>query len=128
MRRHNYFFLVIMFLFLAACEKEMVSPEDETKILEINFSETSSVTTAQEITVKIDKPTPCHYVSQVNKTTSDKTFNYDIILMSDAEVCTAVIEEEDVTVTFDPSTTGEHTLNFLINGKLIETRTVTVTE
>lgn len=118
-----------MLSFLFACgEEELVTNEGAPNILEINFSETSSVTAAQEIIVKIEKPTPCHYVSEVKKTISDKTFNYDIILLTDAEVCADVIEEEDVTVTFDPSSTGEHTLNFFINGILFEIRTITVTE
>jgi hypothetical protein len=127
MKTLNHLFLPVLLLF-TSCEKELVSPEDQPRISEISLSETSSVTVAQEISVTIDKPTPCHYVSEVKKTTSDKTYSYNIIIVSGAEVCATVIEEESVTVTFDPATNGEYTLNFLINGKLHETRTVTVTE
>lgn len=128
MKTLNYLFLPVLVLLISSCEEEIISPEDQASILEVSLSETSSVTTPQEISVTIDKPTPCHYVSEVKETISDKTYSYDIILLSGAEICTTVIEEETVTVSFDPATNGEYTLNFLINGKLHETRTVTVTE
>lgn len=128
MKTINYLFLPVLLLFIISCEKEIISPEDQPMILEISLSETSSVTTPQEISITIDKPTPCHYVSEVKKTVSDKTYSYNIILVSGAEICTTVIEEETVTVTFDPATNGEYRLHFLINGKLYESRTVTVTE
>lgn len=130
MKTLNYLFLPVLLVFSTSCEKENFLPEDQQdqpKILDISFSENSSVSAAQEISITIDKPTPCHYVSEVKKTTSGKIFNYDIILVRGAEFCTTVIEEETISVTFDPAADGEYTLNFLINGKLYETRTVTVT-
>lgn len=126
MKASNYLFLPVLFFLLISCEKEALLKEPS--ILDIAFLQSSSVQEPQEITVKIEKPTPCHIVSETNKTTSDNTFNYDFILSNGAEVCADVIEEETVKVTFDPSTSGEYTLNFLINGRLYETRTVTVTE
>ena len=126
MKASNYLFLPVLFFLLISCEKEALLKEPG--ILDIAFLQSSSVQEPQEITVKIEKPTPCHFVSETNKTTSGNTFNYDFILSSGDEVCADVIEEETVKVTFDPSTSGEYTLNFLINGRLYETRTVTVTE
>ena len=126
MKASNYLFLPVLFFLLISCEKEALLKEPG--ILDIAFLQSSSVQEPQEVTVKIEKPTPCHIVSEIKKNTSGNTFNYDFILSSGAEVCADVIEEETVKVTFDPSTSGEYTLNFLINGKLYETRTVTVTE
>ncbi|WP_017733295.1 hypothetical protein [Nafulsella turpanensis] len=120
--------LLPLFLFLlVSCEKEELLQE-EPSILSISLAESSSIQEPQEVSVTIEKPTPCHYVSGTNESISGNTFNYDFTLLSGAEVCADVIEEEIVTVTFAPSESGEYTLNFLINGKLYETRTVTVTE
>lgn len=126
MKKAVYLLLPVLFFFLSSCEKEETSPE--TKILEINMRPSSSLQDPQEITVKIKKPTPCYKVSETRKTVSGTTFNYNIIITDDSEICVAVIAEEDVTLLFDPSEAGEYTLNFLINGKKYETRTVAVTE
>lgn len=126
MKNASYLFLPILFFFLASCEKEAALPEPG--IIAISFLQSSSVQEPQEVTVKIEKPTPCHEVSQANKTVSGNTFSYDIILLNGSEICADVIAEETVKVTFDPSTIGEYTLNFLINGNLYETRKVNVTE
>ena len=126
MKALHYLFLPILFFFLASCEKEELSREAD--ILDISSIQNSSVQEPQDIAVRIQKPTPCHNVSQTKKTVSGSTFNYDIILASGSGVCADVIAEETVSLTFDPSTSGEYTLNFFINGKLYETRKVTVTE
>jgi hypothetical protein len=124
MKKAVCIFLPILFFFLASCEKEEALPE--AGILEIMMDQSPSVQEPQEITVRVHKPTPCYRVSETRKTVSGTTFSYDIILVNDAEICAAVIAEEDVKVIFDPTKAGKYTLNFLINGKLYKTRTVTV--
>ena len=126
MKAVNYLILPILLFFLTSCEKEDLL--QEASILEINLSQNSTTQEPQEISIKIKKPTPCHHVSETNKTVSGNVYYYDFVLSSGAEVCADVIAEETVQVTFDPSSSGEYTLNFLINGKLYETRKVTVTE
>lgn len=126
MKNSFYLLMPVLFFFLLSCDKE--DPiEDTLSISNITFEESSSVGESQEISVTIIK-SPCWIVSKIEKTVAGKTFNYNIIGNTVGEVCTADVVSEVVTVAFDPSSTGEHTLNFLINGKVIETRTITVTE
>lgn len=128
MKINIYLLLFLTTITLASCEKDSVSPNGEPEILEIIYSKTSPVAAAQDIDVKIQKPTPCHYVSEVKESASDKKYTYNIILKDDSGVCATVIEEEVVTITFEPVTSGEYVLNFLINGKLQEIRVITVTD
>lgn len=129
MKKYFNILVPVMFLFLLSCDKDDPVPSlEESSITSIAMLTTSSVQETQEISVTIQKGTPCYYVSGITKNISGNTFNYNIILGNDDNVCAQVITEEVVTVNFDPSSTGEYTLNFLINGKLSETRTVTVTE
>ncbi len=119
----------VMFLFLLSCDKEdPVTALEESSITNIAMLTTSSAQETQEISVTIQKGTPCYYVSGITKNVSGNSFNFNIIVQNPDNPCAQVITEEVVTVAFDPSSPGEYTLNFSINGKLSETRTVTVTE
>ena len=128
MRQLNYLLLSLVVIFFASCEKEADQVLREPSIKSVSVNNTVSKSTSQQIEVLIEKPTPCYAVSQVNATSSGTNYSYDVILASTAEVCADVIAEEAVTVSFAPQTTGEHTLNFLINGKLYQTKKVVVTE
>lgn len=81
---------------------------------------------SMEIEILIEKPTPCHYVDRVDLNISGTTYTYDILLETTDEICAQVIEEERVTVIFDPQETGTYTLNFLINGRQRQNREVVV--
>ncbi len=122
--------LPILFLFLVACEKdEEVDTNAGPAITEINFSATASVGESQEILVTIHKGTPCHFIKEIKAISSGKIFNYDFILSNEgSEACIQVIATETVPVDFEPSETGEYTLNFFINGTFYQSRTITVTE
>lgn len=110
---------------LASCRnEEKVIPEPG--IRGITLSSNLSKGESMEIDVLIEKPTPCHYIEEVNLTTSGTTYNYDIMLESEGEICAQVIEEERIQVVFDAQETGEYTLNFLINGKQQQSRQVQV--
>jgi hypothetical protein len=127
MKALAYLCLPLLLLLLVSCDKkEDASPE--SKVVDI-FMNTRSYTKApQEIAVVIQKPNPCYAVSKVDKTVSGKTYSYNIVIVDRSEVCATVIAEETVNMIFDPSTSGDYTLKFLINGKLAETRQVTVIE
>ncbi len=117
----------VMFFFLLSCDKE--DPIEVAHLISnISFEESSSVGEAQEISVTVQHPEGCWEVSDIEKTVAGKTFNYNIKTTRVGEICTQAITPEVVTVAFDPSSTGEHTLNFLVNGKMLETRTITVSE
>lgn len=124
----NYFYILpLIFFFLTSCDKE--DPVASDFIANISFLESSTVHEAQEIKVTIYKGTPCEYVGEVLETVSGNTFNYDFILRGTNNRCIAIKGmNEDVTVNFEPSAPGNYTLNFYINGKFLETRTVSVTE
>lgn len=124
----NLFYLIpVLFFSLLACEKE--DPVQGDIIASITMFESSSIKEAKEIKVKIQKDDPCEFVNEIVKTVSGKTFNYDFILQGDENHCITIYSlQEDVSVVFDPTITGQHTINFLINGRLFETRTVSVTE
>lgn len=126
----NLFYLMpAIFFALLACDKEEpVSPLEDNFIANISILESSSVQDPQEIKITVHKGTPCEYVSEVVTTISDKTFNYNIILKGNENPCITMVAEEVVSVIFNPSTIGPHTLKFFINGHLIETKTVSVTE
>jgi hypothetical protein len=117
--------LLVIAAFLASCQKEEPAVQDAS-IVSVNIESVMSQNTAQQIQVLIKKPTPCHEVSSVNTSVSGTTYTYDILLSNAAQLCAQVIAEETVTVSFSPQATGEYTLNFLINGRLYETRTVRV--
>lgn len=121
--------MLIMVFFLLSCDKDDPVPAvNENSIANISMLQSSSVGEAQEIEVTIQKATPCHVVSEVQKSVSENNFNYNIILQGQENPCTTVISKEVVTVAFDPSNAGQYTLKFSINGELFETRTVSVTE
>lgn len=126
MKTIKLFFLPMMLIFFTACEKDLVAPEDSPQIIDVIYSESSSVSSPQTITVKIEKPTPCHVISRVDKSIIENTYNYDIIIEDSSEACITVIEEENVDVIFDPVTKGDYIINFMINGKAYKTITVRV--
>lgn len=124
-----FYLLPVIFFFLLSCDKEDPVPSVENNfIANISFLESSSVKEAQEIEVTVHKGTPCHFISKTVKTISGNTFNYNFILEGNENPCITMVAEEVVTVIFDPSTSGQHTLKFFINGHLFETKTVSVTE
>ena len=129
MKTPMYFFLPLLLIMFTACEKEEHTTVEESEISEINMMANSPLNEPQEITIKIQKPTPCHTV-EVETTTTGNTITYDI-LVSAAQgdvACIQVVKEETVTVLFEPSAKGTYTLDFLINGELQETREIIVTE
>lgn len=120
-------YLSLFVLLLVSCDKkEDASPQ--SKILEITMNQRSYTRSPQEIAVLIQKPNPCYAISKVEKTVSGKTYSYNIVIEDRSQVCAAVMAEETVHVMFDPATSGDYTLKFLINGKLAETRQITVIE
>lgn len=127
--KNLFYSIPVIFFFLLSCDKEDPVPFMESNfIADILMPETASIQEAQEIKVIVHKGTPCQFVSEIVKTVSGNTFNYNFILGGDDTPCVTVTAEEEVSVTFDPSTAGEYTLKFFINGRLFETRTVSVTE
>lgn len=128
MKQLSYLFLSLIVFFFASCQKDEDPGLREPSIKSVSVNSTVSKSTTQQIDVLIEKPTPCYAVSKVNASSLGTSYSYDIILESGAEVCADMIAEEVVTVSFAPQTTGEHTLNFLINGKLYQTKKVVVTE
>lgn len=119
----------LMFFLCASCDKDDIEPSAKVVfIADISYMESSSVEEAQEIEVTIQKPTPCHLVSKIEKTVSGNTFSYNIVVEGQENPCITVIAQEVVKITLDPSGTGHYVLKFLINGKIYEMRTVTVTE
>ena len=130
MKTLKLFCLPVLLLFLVACDKEEeIYTNGEAAITEINFSTTSNVGEGQEILVTIHKGTPCHYIKEIKTTSSGKTINYDFILSNEGtEFCIQVVAHETVPVNYEPTETGEYTLNFYINGDFHQSRSVTVTE
>ncbi len=127
MKNSFYLLMPVMFFFLLSCDKE--DPIEVAHLISnISYEESSSVGETQEISVTVQHSETCWVVSNIEKTVAGKTFNYNIKTTRVGEVCGQAITPEVVTVDFDPSSTGEHTLNFLVNGKAFETRTITVTE
>lgn len=123
------FCLPLFLLFLVGCDKDEVPTEPEFNISNIELDLTSTVGEPQEILVTIYKGTPCHYVKEVNTSSSGNTYNYDFILSNEGtEACITVVAEETVSVDFEPSESGEYTLNFYINGEFYQTRTVVVVD
>lgn len=120
---------VLCFLFIS-CSKEDIDEVQQPEILSINLMATAVAKQSQEISVTIEKPTPCHEITDVQITSSGNRVSYNFIVTGPTgdTVCADVIQEETVTVNFEPETGGEYTLNFLLNGTLAETRTVTVSE
>lgn len=117
----------VMFFFLLSCDKE--DPIEVAHLItDISYEESSSVGEDQEISVTVQHPETCWKVSNIEKSVAGKTFNYNIKTTRVGEICGQAITTEVVTVAFDPSSTGEHTLNFLVNGKIFETRKITVTD
>ncbi|WP_299700100.1 hypothetical protein [uncultured Pontibacter sp.] len=127
MKTLTYLYLPLLLILLVSCDKqEDASPE--SKVLEITMNQRSYTKSPQEIAVLIQKPNPCYAISKVEKKVSGMTYSYNIVIEDRSQVCAAVMAEETVHVLFDPSTSGDYTLKFLINGKLAETRQVTVIE
>lgn len=126
MKTVSYLFLCFVVLLFASCQKDEEVVEMEADILEVQLSSNITKSQAEEIKVTIKKPTPCYVVQEVKVEQSGMEVNYDIIIRNDAQICVQVIAEEVVTVNFEPQASGEYTLNFLINGKLYETRQVRV--
>lgn len=120
--------LPVLCLLFVSCSKEDVDEVQEPDILSINLVATAVAKQSQEISVTIEKPTPCHEISETIVTSSDFTVDYNFIVTGPTgdTVCADVIQEEVVKVNFEPSTGGEYTLNFFLNGRLAETRTVPV--
>ena len=129
MKTPVYLFLPLLLILFTACDKEELTTVGEPEISEINMMATSPLNEPQEITVKVQKPTPCHTV-EVESTSSGNIFTYDILISAPTgEVaCIQVVKEEVVEVQFAPSASGTYTLNFLINGEFQETREIIVTE
>ena len=129
MKTTIYFFLPLLLILFTACEKEEHPTVEEPEISEINMTTNSLLNEPQEISIKIRKPTPCHTV-EVETTTTGNTITYDILISPpEGEVaCVQVVKEETFSVQFEPSEGGTHTLNFLINGELQETREIIVSE
>lgn len=124
------FLLSVLFLsfFLTSCDKEDAEPVSEISISNITLAESYTVGQTEEISVTINKPTPCHIIEEEAVTISGKIHSYYFRLVDKAEVCVQMTQNETVNLDFEPTETGEHTLNFYINDELYETRTVTVTE
>lgn len=120
---------LLCFLFIS-CSKEDVNDSQEPKILNLTVSSTAVAKQTQEISVTIEKSTPCHEITDVEITSSGNTINYNFVITGPTgeTVCAQIIQEETVTVDFEPTTGGEHTLNFLLNGTLAETRIISVSE
>lgn len=127
MKALTYLCLPLLLLLLVSCDKED-GALPESKVVEISMNQRSYTTFPQEITIVIQKPNPCYGISKVEKTVSGKTYSYNILIVDKSDFCATVIAEETVSVLFDPSSSGDYTLKFLINGKLAETRQVTVIE
>lgn len=124
-----YFFSVLFLSFsLISCDKEDAEPVSEINISGITLGDSHTVGQTEQINVTITKPTPCHIIEEETVTVNGRIYSYNFRLVDKAEVCVQMTQEETVTVDFKPTEVGEHTLNFSINGKLFETRTVTVTE
>lgn len=130
MKTGKFLMLPLLLILFLACDKEEADTVHEPEISGIAFLATSSVEQPQEISVTVQKPTPCHRIVEVKETREDNIYNYDFIIAGPGgdTVCADVIAEETVKVLFNPSSTGVYTLNFLINGELYETREITVTE
>lgn len=130
MKKLTYLFLSLSLFLIAACqdENEVTTVTPEPEIVSIALNSSVPVNTQQQITLTLAKPTPCHVVSEVLTSSSGMEVNYDIILESNTQACAQVIDEEVLTLNFNPQTSGTYTLNFLINGKLYETRQVVVTD
>jgi hypothetical protein len=126
MKKINFLLLCLFAVIVAACTKEEV--EKDARIIEISAASNMTLAESQNIEVRIEKPTPCHTVASVNKTTSGNTINYDIILQSDFSMCATVIAEETVTINFQPEGAGQYLLKFYVNGKYHTSKTVSVTE
>lgn len=118
--------LLLMFL---ACEKDDLDQVQEAQFTNIAYLSTSTAAEGQKISVTIEKPYACLKVKEIVESSQGKTKTYDFILpgLAKDQGCFTVIGEETFELTFAPSEAGEYILNFLINGKLFETRTVTVT-
>lgn len=119
-----------MFLFLISCDKDDPVPASEDSfIANISLDTSSSIQQGQEIKVTIQKATPCHVISEIKKTISGKIYDYNFIIHGQDNPCITVVSKEEVVISdFDPSSVGQYTLNFSINGELFETMTVVVTE
>ncbi|UJH89999.1 hypothetical protein LZ575_13705 [Antarcticibacterium sp. 1MA-6-2] len=124
------FLLSVFFFsfFTTSCDKEEPDPVAAIDISNITLAESFSIGQMAEVNVTITKPTPCHIIEEKALTISGRIYSYNFRLIDKAEICIQVTQEETVTVDFEPAEAGEHTLNFFINGDLLETRTVTVTE
>lgn len=121
----NSFLIPVLFLFLLSCEKEDPTPLDY--ISNISFLDFTAIQEEQEIQVTINKASPCQYVGKTDKTVSGNTFNYNFILEGEGNRCVTIFGiEEIISVNFNPTSPGQYTLNFLINGKLYETRMIMV--
>ena len=120
---------VLFFLFIA-CDKQDTNELKEPSILNITIAATAVAKQSEEISVTIEKPTPCYKITDVETTSSGSTVNYNFIVTGPTgeTMCADVIQEEVVTVIFEPERGGEYTLNFLLNGTLAETRTIIVSQ
>lgn len=129
MKKLNLLFLLFVLFVAAACEKEVdATPLAEgLSITHVQLNGSVSKNTSQQIEVTLEKPTPCHELHSIRMSEDGMTVNYNFIVGSTAEVCAQVIEEEEVTVTFEPKLSGTYTLNFLVNGRQFQTRQVEVT-
>jgi len=124
-----YFLSVIFLSFsLTSCDKDDADPVSEINITSITLADSYKAGETEQISVTITKPTPCHIIDEETVTVNGRTHSYNFRLVDKAEVCVQMIQNETVTVDFEPVEAGEHTLTFSINGELFETRTVTVTE
>jgi hypothetical protein len=120
------FLLCLWFVLFISCKDEDENVRVNPTIGEISLSDQMGEFETMEIEVTIQKPTPCHFVDRVDLQVSERTYDYDIILDREEGVCAQVIEDETVSIFFDPQERGEYTLNFLINGRFIESRQVQV--
>lgn len=128
MSKYLYPILFCLSIFLLASCKEEENVSAEAGIRDIILSSSLREGESMEIDVLIEKPTPCHYVDQVNLSISGTTYTYDILLETTEEICAQVIEEERLRVVFEPQEAGTYTLNFLINGRQQQSRQVEVRE
>ncbi len=127
MKKTFYLLMPVMVFFFLSCDKDdPVSSEATHLIANISFAQTSSDNNSQTISVTIEHSETCWVVSNIEEAVSGKTINYNIKTTRVGEVCGQAITPEVVTVIFNPSSTGEYTLNFLVNGNLRETRKVTI--
>lgn len=125
------YLITLLFLssLLTSCDKEDEEPVSEISISNITLAETYTVGQAEKINVTIIKPTPCHEIEEESATVSGNTYSYSFRLLNNREFCIQVVaRDETVSVDFEPTEAGEHTLNFYVDGELLETRTVLVTE